>query len=469
MIVRILSRGKSFKGLATYLTHDADQAKTSDRVAWTHTRNLANDEIPSAVNEMLWTARDAELLKQEAGVRAGGRTTANQVKHLSLNWSPEDRPTPEHMRETTDGFLRHMKWEEHQAIVVAHNDKAYAHVHVMLNAVHPETGLRLNDDFERRRAQTWARDYEREQGRIYCEQRLLNPEEREPAPPRNIWMAMQENQKEFAQAEIILAENSEYSREEPINRENSEWEILKENQRTERISFFADGKSQFSELRTSIYREIRQEFRSRWADYFTAAREGADPDMLAELKAGIIADQTALLDARRAEACAELREARDERYRGLLDNQSEVRADLRWSQDVGLDNAAFLSHAGERDDVAAEFGEAGDEVATRFDGGDWNAADDDAAQLDHNAPQAEGDHVGTGEAPPGLALLSIFGFALDDLINFGSKPVSHKPDPETREQMRAGAEEATKRRRREEEEEAHAESRRKQRERSYGE
>ena len=121
---------------------------------------------------MLWTARNAELLKQEAGIRAGGAGTENAVKHLSLNWSPDDNPTHEHMIETTEEFLRHMKWQEHQAMLVAHDDKAMPHVHVMLNVIHPETGLRLNDAFERRRAQAWALEYEREQGRIYCEQRL---------------------------------------------------------------------------------------------------------------------------------------------------------------------------------------------------------------------------------------------------------------------------------------------------------
>lgn len=66
MIVRIMSAGKSFKGLSAYLTHDPN-ADTDERVAWTHTLNCANDHVPSAVDEMVWTARDAELLKQEAG------------------------------------------------------------------------------------------------------------------------------------------------------------------------------------------------------------------------------------------------------------------------------------------------------------------------------------------------------------------------------------------------------------------
>src|ERR1700722_17491322 len=110
MIVRIHSRGQSFKGLATYLTHDP-KADTAERVSWTHTLNCANDHVPSAVNEMVWTARDAELLKQEAGIRAGGRATEDAVKHISLNWSPEDRPTRAHMIETSEEFLRHMKWQ----------------------------------------------------------------------------------------------------------------------------------------------------------------------------------------------------------------------------------------------------------------------------------------------------------------------------------------------------------------------
>lgn len=55
MIVRIFSAGTSFKGLSAYLTHDPD-AETAERVAWTHTHNLANDHVNSAVDEMLWTA-----------------------------------------------------------------------------------------------------------------------------------------------------------------------------------------------------------------------------------------------------------------------------------------------------------------------------------------------------------------------------------------------------------------------------
>src|SRR5580700_8026546 len=130
MIVKISPSGSSFKGLSTYLTHDP-KANTDERVAWTYTHNLANDHVPSAVDEMVWTARNADLLKREAGIRAGGRATDGPVKDVSLNWSPEDNPTPEHMIKTSEEFLRYMGWQEHQAVMVAHNDKPHAHVHLM--------------------------------------------------------------------------------------------------------------------------------------------------------------------------------------------------------------------------------------------------------------------------------------------------------------------------------------------------
>src|SRR6266571_137657 len=120
MIIKISGSGKSFSGLTQYLMHDPEKAQTADRVAWTHTHNLANDFVPSAVDEMFWTSRDAEILKQEAGVRAGGRSAEHPAKHISLNWAIKDNPSERHMIATSEQFLRSMGWNEHQAIFVAH-------------------------------------------------------------------------------------------------------------------------------------------------------------------------------------------------------------------------------------------------------------------------------------------------------------------------------------------------------------
>jgi hypothetical protein len=268
--------------------------------------------------------------------------------------------------------------------MVAHNDK-HPHVHVMINAIHPETGLHLDDGLERRRAQAWALDYEREHGRTYCEQRLKNPEQRENNPPRNIWMAFQQNEKEFQRAEKMLHEKEEIRVDELKNHRNSvsEWNILKEMQQVERKEFFAQGKSEFSQLRLSIYREVREEFRERWADYYKAVKNGPKDDreilpnvneILANVKAQLIADQKAVLEPRRDEACKELRESRDERYREILGNQREARAELRWRQEAGLDNAPFFNGLAEksaaREDVTAGFREAAHEATASQRGSD---------------------------------------------------------------------------------------------------
>jgi hypothetical protein len=429
MIVKIGSGGKSFKGLSEYLTHDPE-AKSDERVAWTHTHNLANDHVPSAVDEMLWTARHAELLKQAAGIRAGGRATEDPVKHISLNWSPEDSPTREHMIATSENFLTTMGWSEHQAVFVAHDDKSYRHVHIMLNVVHPETGLRLNDDFERRRAQAWALDYEREQGRIYCEQRLKRPEDRENAPPRNIWMEFQEKEKEFQRAENRLHENTDIRVDPLKNQRHEEWKILKEIQQVERKEFFAQGKSEFSALRTSIYREVREEFRGLWAEYYEASKTDADPKSLSALKAGIIAEQKATLEPRRDAACLELRASRDARYREILDRQADMRADLKWHQAAGLDSAPFFRELAERKDAGAEmasgFRDAAGEVSVSQRSGEPDVRE--AAPIEDNQPVGRPgrnvEHIAGRVAVAGVSLFDSLFFDLTTLGGGSTNPVS---------------------------------------------
>jgi hypothetical protein len=64
--------------------------------------------------------------------------------------------------------MKAMGWAEHQVLYVAHNDARHPHLHLIINRVHPDTGRALNDWQERRRAQVWAHDYERQQGAILC-------------------------------------------------------------------------------------------------------------------------------------------------------------------------------------------------------------------------------------------------------------------------------------------------------------
>jgi len=337
MVPKLFGSGKSFKKLAAYLLHDPDRAKTDQRVRWTHTLNLANDG-PAAVDEMLWTYRSADELKRHAGLKAGGRALENPVKHFSLNWHTSETPTREHMIETVENFLAHMKWSEHQALIVCHDDK-HPHVHVMVNSVHPETGRALNTSFEKRRAQEWAVAYERENECVFCEERLKPVEERAPSPTREAWQTMKLAEKQHDNAERDrLVVPDYFERGDRTKRESEEWKLLKAHQRQQREMFFAGGKQAYREVRNAVFREVRTEFRDDWRDWFDAERRGVDPETLASMKADLVARQKAVLEYSRDLACAELREKRDTEYAQILSQQREQRALLSERQEQGLNS-----------------------------------------------------------------------------------------------------------------------------------
>jgi len=338
MIVKNSGDGKTFMARVEYLTHDP-KAKTAERIDWTHTINLANsgENIPAAMNEMYLTAENAELLKHQAGVRGGGRSTERPVKHYSLSWAVSDNPTQEHMIETAAGFLRYMGWEEHQVILISHNDKPYKHVHLLINAIHPETGLRLDDDFENKRAQKWASQYERQQGRIHCEQREKNVVDRERNMPRNIWMEFKPHEQQFI-ATAKLAEN--YS-DNPGDPKDNEWKALKILQRAERMEFVESWRPEFKQVKNNIYGEVKEEFRERWAHYFWSKRHGLDSGDLAAMKDRLIADRKTSIEAKSI-AFQDFKEQRDRSYRELLDDQKTARGELKYLQKRGLDTREFF-------------------------------------------------------------------------------------------------------------------------------
>ena len=111
--------GASFHGLAGYL------AKEQARVSFTDAYNLLADET------------DAMAVAEEMTAVAEGKDRCKKpVYHLSLSWHPEDEPTDEEMQAAAERVLQRLGLEEHQALVVGHNDTEHAHVHMMVNRVH---------------------------------------------------------------------------------------------------------------------------------------------------------------------------------------------------------------------------------------------------------------------------------------------------------------------------------------------
>lgn len=176
MIPRLHKRGTSFKGACRYILHDAGK-DSSDRVLWVDKANLVLDP-EHAWFEMFATARDQALLKQQAGQDARGRKNTKPVLHYTLSWAASDNPSHEHMRETALSSLKALKLDRHQALMAAHGDKDHLHVHIVVNTVHPVTGMTAPLKYTKESLSRWAEAYEKEHG-LHVEQRVKNNELRE--------------------------------------------------------------------------------------------------------------------------------------------------------------------------------------------------------------------------------------------------------------------------------------------------
>lgn len=178
MVPRIAKSGHSFKGAGLYYLHDK-QAKTKERVMWTHTHNLPTDDPDKAFNWMAHTAMNAQRLKMQAGVAPTGRKSkAGVVYSYSLAWHPEQQPNQQTMMEAAYETLALLKLTDHEAVFVAHNDTAHPHVHIICNLVHPENGKKAVPSYDRLIMSAWAEQLEKNEGQIRCEQRVINNEKR---------------------------------------------------------------------------------------------------------------------------------------------------------------------------------------------------------------------------------------------------------------------------------------------------
>lgn len=173
--------GRSFKGLHAYCAHDADQAETAERVEWISTRNVCADP-EQAWKVMAATAYMADDLKREAGISAAGRpTTTGEVLHLVVSFADGEPIERETMEAAADELLsslgadpakmrgkskpkRRQFADEHQAIMYAHTDTENTHLHIMVNTVHPETGLRLPTSNNFNKLQDWAGKFSERHG-----------------------------------------------------------------------------------------------------------------------------------------------------------------------------------------------------------------------------------------------------------------------------------------------------------------
>jgi|GEM_PF-6850570 len=171
--------GRSFRGAAAYLLKGAKNDPDTQRVAWTMTRNLATQNPDTAWRVMAAIAMDAPERKKAAGIKATGRKQKNVVKHLVLSWHPEEKDTltRDDMEAAIEGALAAIGAQDQEALVIAHNDTAHPHVHVLINRTMHD-GRLLDDSNEWNNLSDWALEYQRQRGQDYSPQRELNAEAR---------------------------------------------------------------------------------------------------------------------------------------------------------------------------------------------------------------------------------------------------------------------------------------------------
>lgn len=163
MIGKIPKAGRGFKGIISYLLNGARETKrqndkqpalqdatdlqtktderpnaTRNRVLWTETHNLITTDPKKAVRVMRATANRSRRCK-------------SPVYHFVISWTPEEVLTTDLMRSIVKQTCKDMGLEDHQRIIIAHDDTLHRHVHVVVNRVHHDTGKAWN------RAQDWVR------------------------------------------------------------------------------------------------------------------------------------------------------------------------------------------------------------------------------------------------------------------------------------------------------------------------
>ncbi|SHG74192.1 Relaxase/Mobilisation nuclease domain-containing protein [Fodinibius roseus] len=106
-------------------THNYLVGKDSKRVDWKQARHLASTDQQFVIDQMRKVAQNSQ--------------TDAPIYHYSLSWDETDNSTRQQMIEAGTQTLRDLGLAEHQALLVAHNDHDYKHLHIMVNRVHPIT------------------------------------------------------------------------------------------------------------------------------------------------------------------------------------------------------------------------------------------------------------------------------------------------------------------------------------------
>ena len=286
MVPNVAKKGSSFKGAALYYLHDKREhwepdRLTSDRVAWTSTRNMPTENPELAWRIMAATAMDQDRLKAEAGVKNTGRKSNASVYSYSLAWHPDEHKllSKAEMMRAADESLKAIGVTGHQVLIVCHRDEPHPHVHVIVNRVSPEDGRMLSDSNDRVKLSQWAEAYERERGKIWCQERVANNAHRaggafvraSSPTPRSMEKdfdqargadpiaAKRERDEAKARAGKLAAAGTDMAK-----RNKVEWATIAKRHQDRKADIKAQGRA----AGDRVYTQIKEQYRPRWSELY---------------------------------------------------------------------------------------------------------------------------------------------------------------------------------------------------------
>ena len=172
MIPRVQNPQARAADVTHYVTHDGRTLNTSARVEWRENWNMvqASPEDTAAMMDQL--IADAPHLKRRVGVSARGRKLAKGIMHITLSWSPDEKPDRKEMMRAALESLQHLGLDRCMATVACHIDRGHPHVHVVVCRIDPDTGRALARKNDAHRLSRWAEQYEQDQGQIRVPSRV---------------------------------------------------------------------------------------------------------------------------------------------------------------------------------------------------------------------------------------------------------------------------------------------------------
>lgn len=172
MLAKIAPASHDFHAVARYLIHGKRGTQAHpNRVAWRMAHNLPTDDEELAATYMSATADRS-------------RRTRNAAYHVMIAWHEREKPTPELMQTIAIETLAKAGLGDHQALIVGHGDTAHAHLHILLNRVHPETGRAWKPAHDFARFDRIMQELSEIHGCDYVPAHAFNPELTDDCPTK---------------------------------------------------------------------------------------------------------------------------------------------------------------------------------------------------------------------------------------------------------------------------------------------